>query len=372
MPEIRKRILVLGLGGAGCNTVARIAVKAPSTMEFAVMDCDAQTLDHCQIVEKRIAIGNASTDGLSSGGDSEVGRRCAEQSVMQLEPLLSGVDLLMIIVSQSGGFGAGAAPVIARLARSFGAMTLFFSILPFPFEGDLVRDKANKSLRKLRTYADAIIQMPNDRIQPDGDLPLSESLARSSGTLAAGVVGLWRMLAQTGVYNLDFASLHTMLHYCDATCCFSCASGTGESRADELIKGLKSHPLVDGQDVFEKAPGMIVGISGGDDLKLSEVQQILEGLTPKNKSCWLKMGVSIDPASTGKISAMVLAAEAWTEPLVDDGHGGLKPVAGEKQGELAGVLTPRSRRFGGAERTVYRGEDLDTPTYIRRKIKLPR
>jgi hypothetical protein len=118
---------------------------------------------------------------------------------------------------------------------------------------------------------------------------------------------------------------------------------------------------------------MIIGITGGEDLKLSEVQQIVETLTPENEECWIKIGIAIDPAFTGRISALVLAAESWKEPLVDDGRGGLKPAAGDgKQGELAGLGKPRSRTFGGAERTIWNGEDLDVPTYIRRKIKLPR
>jgi cell division GTPase FtsZ len=179
------------------------------------------------------------------------------------------------------------------------------------------------------------------------------------------VVGLWRLLTQTaGVCNLDFATLHTLLRHCDATCRFSCASATGESRAAEVVESLRAHPLAEKGMVFETAPGMIVGITGGDDLRLSEVRQILDGIAPDNEECWVKMGVATDPAFTGRLGVIVLAAEAWKEPLADDAHSGL--------GELAGVLKPRSKAFGGAERTVWNGEDLDVPTYLRRKIKLPR
>ncbi|MFA7368990.1 MAG: hypothetical protein WC334_05030 [Kiritimatiellales bacterium] len=368
-----RRILVLGLGGAGCNTIARIAPCAPEGMEFAVMDCDFQTLETCSHIDNRLVVGKALTDGMSTGGDLEVGRRCAENAVAQIETVLSGVDLLIVIAGLGGGFGTGASPVIARIARHLGATTLFFTILPFPFEGLVAQGKAHSAIRKLRTYADAIVQMPNALIQPAGDALLEDSLERSSRTLAAGVVGIWRLLAHTGVCNLDFSSLHTMLSYCDAFCRFSCATATGEGRADALIDSLRSHPLVKEGGVFEKAPGMIIGITGGDDLKLSEIQHITEALAPQGQECWLKMGVANDPAFAGRISAIVLAAEAWKEPLVDDGRGGLKPLSGDgKQGELAGVLKPRSRTFGGAERTIWNGEDLDVPTYIRRKIKLPR
>lgn len=371
--SISKRILVLGLGGAGCNTLSRIAARAPEGMEFAVMDCDTQTLESCANIETRIVVGKALTDGMSTGGDLEVGRRCAENSASQIEPVLSGVDLLIVIAGLGGGFGTGAAPVIARMARNFGATTLFFTVLPFPFEGIVVQGKADSAIRRLRTYADAIVQMPNALIQPDGDALLEDSLERSSRTLAAGVIGLWRMLAYTGVCNLDFASLHTMLSYCDAFCRFACATATGEGRADTLIDSLLAHPLVKDGVIFEKAPGMIIGITGGEDLKLSEIQQITEALSPRNEECWIKTGVAIDPAFAGRLSVVVLAAEAWKEPLVDDGRGGLKPLSGDgKQGELSGLLKPRSRTFGGAERTIWNGEDLDVPTYIRHKIKLPR
>jgi cell division protein FtsZ len=353
--------------------MARIAPRAPEGMEFAVMDCDIQTLETCSAIDNRLALGKALTDGMSTGGDFEVGRRCAENSAGQIETLLSGVDLLIVITGLGGGFGTGAAPVIARMARHFGSATLFFTVMPFPFEGIVTQGKAHSAIRRLRTYADAIVQMPNALVQPDGDARLEDSLERSSRTLAAGVIGLWRMLAYTGVCNLDFTSLHTMLSYCDAFCRFACADAGGEGRAETLIDSLRTHPLVKDGEIFETATGMIIGITGGDDLKLAEVQQIVEALTPKGEECWIKMGIAIDPAFTGRISALVLAAEAWKEPLVDDGRGGLKSLAGDgKQGELSGLLKPRSRTFGGAERTIWNGEDLDIPTYIRRKIKLPR
>ena len=350
--NISKRILVLGLGGAGINTIARIAPRAPEGMEFAVMDCDFQTLETCSSVETRFAVGKALTDGMSTGGDLEVGRRCAENAAVQIETLLSGIDLLIVITGLGGGFGTGAAPVIARMARHLGSTMLFFTILPFPFEGIVTQGKAHSAIRRLRTYADAIVQMPNALIQPDGDTLLKDSLELSSRTLAAGVIGLWRMLAYTGVCNLDFTSLHTMLSYCDAFCRFASATATGEGRADALIDSLRAHPLVKDGGVFEKAPGMIIGITGGEDMKLSEVQQITEALTPKGEECWVKLGIAADPSFAGRLSAIVLAAEAWKEPLVDDGRGGLKPLAGDgKQGELSGLLKPRSRTFGGAERT---------------------
>jgi cell division protein FtsZ len=342
-------------------------------MEFAVMDCDVQTLEACENIETRISAGQALTDGMSTGGDPEAGRRCAENSATQLETLLSGVDLLLVVAGLGGGFGSGAAPVVARMARQSGAATLFFTVLPFPFEGPAAQAKAQESIRRLRTYADAIVQLPNALIQTHEELPFNESLEQSSRLLADGVLGIWRLLAGTGIYNLDFASLHTLLNYCDAFCRFACASASGEGRAALLAERLLRHPLAREGAVFEKAPGMLIGITGGEDLRLAEVRRIVETIAPKGETCWVKTGVAIDPAFAGSISAVVLAAEAWKEPLVDDGRGGLKPASGDgKQGELAGVLKPRSRAFGGAERTVWNGEDLDIPTYIRRKIKLPR
>jgi cell division protein FtsZ len=368
-----RRILVLGLGGAGCNTLAKIAPRAPEGMDFAVMDCDFQTLETCAAIDNRVAVGKALTDGMSTGGDLETGRRCIENSTAQMEALLNGVDLLIVIAGLGGGFGTGAAPVVARMARGFGATTLFFTILPFPFEGIVAQGRAHSAIRRLRTYADTIVQMPNALIQPDGDALLQESLERSSRILGAGVIGLWRMLAYTGICNLDFTSLHTMLSRCDAFCRFACATATGDGRVDALIDSLRTHPLVKDSEVFEKAPGIIIGITGGEDLRLCEVQQIVEALSPKGEECWVRTGIATDPAYAGRISAIILAAEAWKEPLVDDGRGGLKPLSGDgKQGELSGLLKPRSRTFGGAERTIWNGEDLDVPTYIRRKIKLPR
>jgi cell division protein FtsZ len=278
---------------------------------------------------------------------------------------------LMVITGLGGGFGSGAAPVVARIARNSGVNTLFFTVFPFKFEGGVVRDKAHNGLRRLRTYADAIVQLPNSRIQPEGDVLLSDSLDHSSRTLAAGVVGLWQLLTQTsGVCNLDIATLHTMLHHCDATCRFACASAEGDDRAEKLVQALRAHPLAEEGDVFKKAPGLIVGITGGDDLRLSEVRYILEEISPNDEESWVRMGVASDSTFTGKIEAVVLAAESWKEPLVEGGSTTGRSATG--QGELIGVLKPRSKTFGGSERTILKGEDLDVPTYLRRKIKLPR
>lgn len=369
MADGTKRILVLGIGGAGCSTISRIAPRAPEGMEFAVMDCDFQTLETCAHIETKLDAGKGITDGLSSGGDQETGRRCAEKATKPIEALLSGVDLLLVVAGLGGGFASGAAPVVARMARNAGAQTIFFTVFPFKFEGGVVRGKAHNGLRRLRDYADAIIQMPNSRIQPDGDTLLSDSMERADRTLAAGVVGLWRLLTQTaGICNLDFSTLHTMLRHCDATCRFSCASATGEDRAADLVEALRSHPLAEDGAVFENAPGLIVGITGGDDLRLAEVQEILDGVSPENEECWVKMGVATDSTFTGRLSAIVLSAEAWIDPLGED----TRNVPGAGQGELTGVLKPRAKAFGGSERTIWNGEDLDIPTYLRRKTKLPR
>ena len=369
MSDSPKKILVLGLGGAGANTVARIAAAAPAGMEFAVMDCDEQSLQRCHLVESCLQVGKEITGGLSAGGDIETGRRCVEGAADQFKTLLNGADFLMVITGLGGGFGTGAAPVVARLARDLGAITLFFSVLPFPFEGSVAQGKASRAIRRMRTYADAIIELPNAQIQPDGDVPVEESFNRSSQLLASGVIGLWRLMTHPGVCNLDFSSLCTMLNYCDAFCRFAGAGASGDDRADVIVDQLRSHPLLKNTGVFSNAPGMIVGITGGTDLKLSEVQQIVEGVAPETEECWLKTGVAIDPEFTGRISVILLIAEAWKEPLVDDGRGGLKPTGGG-QGEF--TFKQRSRTFGGAERTIWKGEDLDIPTYIRRKIKLPR
>ncbi|QHI70094.1 FtsZ/tubulin family protein [Tichowtungia aerotolerans] len=368
MVDGAKRILVLGLGGAGCSIVSRIAPRAPKGMEFAVMDCDSQTLKKCSLIENRLNAGKSVTDGLSSGGDMDTGRRCAEKTVKPFEAMISGVDLLLVIVGLGGGFGGGASSVIARIARNVGAHTIFFTVFPFKFEGGVIRGKAHNGLRRLRAYADAIIQMSNSRLQPEGDALLQESMENADRTFAAGVVGLWRLLTQTGgVCNLDFATLHTMLRNCDATCRFSCASATGENRADDVIQALFDHPLAENGSVFKDAPGLIVGITGGDDLRLSEVRKILESVRPDNDESWVRMGIATDTAFSNRISVLVLAAEEWKDPLVDDNQ---NMISG--QAELSSVLRPRSRAFGGAERTIWNGEDLDVPTYLRRKIKLPR
>jgi cell division GTPase FtsZ len=184
------------------------------------------------------------------------------------------------------------------------------------------------------------------------------------------------MLSQSGVYGLDFACLQTMLHNCDGFCHFASAEAEGQDRGTAVASAVLSHRLLNKGKILSAASGVIVGLVGGTDLMLNEIETVMNQIYAKLPSdTWVNFGVLMEPEFAGKLSAMVLVAEQWKEPLVDAagrqmGFSFVRRVPNE-QGELP-LETTGKGRFTHVDPTVHNHEDLDVPTYIRREIKLPR
>ncbi|MCF7849891.1 MAG: hypothetical protein K9M45_13650, partial [Kiritimatiellales bacterium] len=277
-----------------------------------------------------------------------------------------------------GGTGSGASPVIARLAREADTPLLCLATLPFAFEGNGIMKKATEGLKKLRAYADAIVRVPNEMLlgRDEADIPAEEAFARSQRIAAEAVLSLWRLLAHTGVYSLDFACIHTLLRHCDGFCHFAAVETSGAERGKAAADEVAKHPLLDKGKVLKKAAGIIVGISGGQDLAIGEVQAVMARLQEKlPEEAWTRTGVAIDSDFDGRLSVIVLSAEHWKEPLMDDERAQLgfsfDNRIRQEQGQLPFAPTKKGS-FDNLEPTIHDNQDLDVPTYIRRNIKLPR
>jgi cell division protein FtsZ len=325
-----------------------------------------------------IHIGGAVTNGFSAGGDVELGRQSIEKDSSSIRQQLRQVDLLVIVAGLGGGTGSGAVPVITRIAREAGTLVLCMVTLPFAFEGKPIARKAEDALKKIRTHADAIIRIPNESMvdRADADLPVEQVFARSQQLMMDGITALWRMLSQNGICGLDFACIHTMLRNCDGFCHFASATATGTTRADAVAEGILQHRLLNQGKVLAKAAGLVVGLTSGHELKLSEIETVvgrIQEVLPEDT--WLNFGVAIDPAFADRLSAIVLVAEQWKEPLVDDANRQMGFTFNRRmtveQGELP-LETTGKGRFASLDPTIHENKDLDVPIYIRRDIKLPR
>lgn len=371
------RILVMGVGSCGVQAVSELNRQYPD-LATVVVDTDTKVLaplDPDQVIH----VGAGITQGQSAGGDVELGRQSVEKDSSGIRQRLRNVDLLIIVAGLGRGTGSGAVPVITRIAREAGTLVLAVVSLPFQFEGKMISKAAEDALKRIRTHADAIIRIPNERLvdRTDTDLSSEEAFARSHQIMIRGISAVSRLLVSQGVCGLDFACIHTMLRNCDGFCNLSVVSGSGKDKARQVVQELLKDPLLGKGKLFNNAVGIIVGLSGGPDLKLSEIESVMGRIQEHvSEDIWLNYGVLVDPDQSNQLSCVVLLAEQWKEPLVDSAgrqmglrfsHRGL--AAG--QGEL-GLETVGKGQFAYVDPTIHNNQDLDVPTYVRRDIKLPR
>ena len=366
------RILVMGIGSSGVRAVASMC-KANPGLDAVAIDTDTKVLE-ASTVERAIHVGGTVTNGFSAGGDVELGRQSIEKDSAGIRRQLQQVDLLIIVAGLGGGTGSGAVPVITRIAREAGTLVLCVLSLPFAFEGKPILKKAEDALRRIRTHADAIVRIPNEMMvdRADADLPVEQVLARGRQLMQDAVFALWRLLSQNGICGLDFACIQTMLRNCDGFCHFASAEAEGDGRGEAVAEGILGHRLLHGGKVLGKAAGLIVGLAGGHDLKLGEIETVMNRIQEKlPDDTWVNFGVAVDPAFGNRLSAIVLVAEQWKEPLMDDARRQMGFTFNRRQGELP-LETASKGRFANLDPTIHDNEDLDKPTYVRRGIKLPR
>ncbi|MBN2162490.1 MAG: cell division FtsZ family protein [Pontiellaceae bacterium] len=370
-------ILVMGVGSSGARAVCAMQDLNPG-LNAVCVDTDLRLLESMES-ERVIHVGSSITRGLSAGGDVELGRQSVEKDSSAIRKLLRNVDLLVIVAGLGGGTGSGAVPVITRIAREAGTLVLAMVGMPFKFEGKKVGMVAEDALKRIRTHADAIVRISNERLlnRADADKPIEISFARSHQVMMDAIISLWRLLSRCGVCGLDFACIHTMLRNCDGFCHVAVVEGAGADRAALVAEGIMAHPLLMKGKLISSAVGLIVGMTGGHDLKLSEVETVMNRIQEKLAvdDVWLNFGVITDSAFEGRLSVIILAAEQWKEPLVDSSGRQMgfrfNPARPVEQGELM-LETVGKGEFAYVDPTIHNNQDLDVPTYIRREIKLPR
>lgn len=366
------RIFIMGVGGSGVRAVDAMCRANPALAALAV-DTDARTLETVEAAQT-LLVGESVTSRFSAGGDVELGRQAIVKDSSGIRKILRQADLLLIVAGLGGGTASGAVPVITRIAREAGAMTLCLLTLPFRLEGGQILAKAEDALKKIRPNADAIVRIPNEALVDgsEADLTVEQAFARGRETIESGASSLWRLLTEDGICGLDFSCVQTMLRNCDGFCHFACAESRGEGRADAVAEAILGHPLLAKGAVLGKSAGIIVGLTGGHDLKLSEMEQVMRPIQEKlPEGAWVNFGVAVDPAFDQRLSATMLVAEQWKEPLVDEARRKTGFRGRAAQGELPFEIGGKGS-FSGLDPTILDNQDLDVPTYIRRGIKLPR
>ena len=366
------RIMVMGVGSSGCYAVAGFSGR-PLHVSLVAVDTDSRVFADMDS-GNCIQIGDGITHGFSAGGAVELGRQSAEKDSMRIRKKLRNVNFLILVAGLGGGTGSGALPVIARIAREVGCLVLVMASVPFNFEGAMKKTVSEEAMKRIRTHADAVIRIPNERllVRADADLPAEEAFSRSQRVMQDGAGLLCRLLAGRGVCGLDFSYIYTMLRSCDGFCNMALGQASGEGRAEAVAEALQKHPLLGHVNPWSGAAGVVIGLQGGPDLTMREIQTVVERVqSDLPEGVWFNYGVLIAPEYKGELAAVALLAEQWKEALVDRSGRPIRIRRPGDQAELPLELVGKSE-FEQLEPTIYNNQNLDVPTYIRREIKLPR
>ena len=327
-------IRVVGVGGAGLNAIHRMMDAGIAQVDFIAVNTDRQALAISDAPTK-ISIGEGLTQGLGSGSDPAVGRAAAEEAMDQLRAALRGSDMVFVTAGEGGGTGTGAAPVVARIARELGALTVGIVTTPFRFEGTRRRAAADSGVEELRAACDTVIVIPNDRLLEvlDRSTSMIDAFKIADDVLRQGVQGICDLITTPGLINLDFADVRTVMQ--DAgSALMGIGYATGPHRAREAAERALGSPLIDAEIV--RARGILLSISGGDDLSLVEVNEAAEVVRETaTDETNIIFGATVDSRLTGQVWVTVVAT----------GLGGMRRRAG---GPVFDV-TPDTRRSSDPE-----------------------
>jgi cell division protein FtsZ len=299
-------IRVVGVGGAGLNAVDRMIDAGITQVDFVAVNTDIQQLQMCDAPTK-IHIGSELTEGLGSGADPEVGRHAAEDGYDSIKRALRGSDMVFVTAGEGGGTGSGAAPIVAKIARELGALTVGIVTMPFKFEGSRRRKQADDGVRELREACDTLIVIPNDRLLEvlDRSTSMLEAFRIADDVLRHGVQGICDLITNPGLINLDFADVRTVMKD-SGSALMGIGYATGEGRAKEAAERALRSPLIETE--IAGARGILLSIAGGDDLTLYEVNEAAEAVREAaTDDTNIIFGATIDDRLTGQMWITVVA-----------------------------------------------------------------
>lgn len=267
-------IKVIGVGGGGCNAVNRMIEVGVGGVDFIVANTDLQVLNASR-AETKLQIGQSITEGLGAGANPEIGREAALESKKEIEDSLAGADMVFVTCGLGGGTGTGAAPIVAEIAQNQGALTVAIVTKPFKFEGRKRMEQAEVGLEELKKHVDTIIVIPNDRLRDmiDRTTPMLEAFKEVDNVLRRGVQSISDLIAVSGLVNLDFADVKTVMQN-RGNAIIGIGIGVGEDRAIEAAKQAVASPLL--ENTIDGATDAIINITGGNSLTLFEAEDAAE------------------------------------------------------------------------------------------------
>ena len=372
-------IKVVGVGGGGVNAVNRMIELGLRGVEFIAVNTDAQALLMSD-ADVKLDVGRELTRGLGAGADPEVGRRAAEDHTEEIEEALRGADMVFVTAGEGGGTGTGGAPVVAKIAKSIGALTIGVVTKPFSFEGRRRQSQAESGVARLKEEVDTLIVVPNDRLLEISDRGISmiEAFATADQVLLAGVQGITDLITTPGLINLDFADVKSVMQGAG-----SALMGIGSARgADRAIKAAElavESPLLEAS--IEGAHGVLLSIQGGSNLGIFEIndaaQLVKEAAHPEAN---IIFGTVIDDTLGDEVRVTVIAAGfdggepqarpdatpvVRREPVEQRAPPVGLPVAVEDEPQRPEQLAPVPSISDAAFDSAFGDDDLDIPDFLK-------
>jgi cell division protein FtsZ len=300
-------IKVVGIGGGGVNAINRMIDVGLKGVEFIAINTDAQALLMSD-ADVKLDVGRELTRGLGAGADPEVGKKAAEDHAEEIEEVLKGADMVFVTAGEGGGTGTGGAPVVARIARGLGALTIGVVTRPFTFEGRRRANQAESGIAGLREEVDTLIVIPNDRLLSisDRNVSMMDAFRSADQVLLSGVQGITDLITTPGLINLDFADVKSVMQGAGSAL-MGIGSSRGEDRAVQAAELAISSPLLEAS--IDGAHGVLLSISGGSDLGLFEINEaarlVQEAAHPEAN---IIFGAVIDDALGDEVRVTVIAA----------------------------------------------------------------
>ncbi|MHB9627414.1 cell division protein FtsZ [Weissella cibaria] len=304
--EYGATIKVIGVGGGGGNAVNQMVSDGVEGVEFIVANTDAQALER-SAAENKIQIGTKATRGLGAGARPEVGEAAAKESEQELAEALAGADMVFVTAGMGGGTGTGAAPVIAKIAKDSGALTIGVVTRPFSFEGPKRGKSAAEGLAKLKENVDTLIVIANNNLLQivDKKAPIMEAFKMVDDVLLQGVSGISDLITKPGIINLDFADVKTAMAG-QGTALMGIGSASGENRAAEATRKAIASPLLEAK--IEGATNVLLSVKGGADMSLFEAQEASETIAQAaGTDVDIIFGTTIDMEMEGDLVVTVIA-----------------------------------------------------------------
>ena len=360
---------VIGVGGGGNNAVNRMIDHGMNNVEFISINTDGQALNLSKASSK-IQIGEKLTRGLGAGANPEIGKKAAEESREQIEDAIQGADMVFVTAGMGGGTGTGAAPVVAKIAKEMGALTVGVVTRPFSFEGRKRQTQAAAGVESMKAAVDTLIVIPNDRLLDivDKSTPMMEAFKEADNVLRQGVQGISDLIAVSGEVNLDFADVKTIMSN-QGSALMGIGVSSGENRAIEAAKKAISSPLLETSIVG--AQGVLMNITGGESLSLFEAQEAADIVQDAaDEDVNMIFGTVINPELQDELVVTVIATgfndkpSNARKPQGGGAFGGTteEPASKREEGESLGRKASFENKSAN-EST----DDRDIPSFIRNR-----